>query len=78
MKLWKDGLIGGIIMIILYLVLNLALTLSGNPQYQSMVDIRFYKNIPTMIILFIIGVIVGLIIGFITSKIKKKNNKREW
>ncbi len=67
MNLWIKGLVGGIIVLVLYLLLNLIFVLSGNSNYQSMVDIKFYKNIPTMMGLFAIGIIVGLIISLATG-----------
>ena len=72
MKSWITGAIAGAA---LYIIINLAFLLSGNPQYQSMVNRDILKNIIPFITWTLIGLAAGFLIGWIIGKIKSRNSE---
>ena len=77
MKTWiKGGLIGGIILLVLFLIWNLiSLFILGHIQPGETISNFYSGSSQELLGAIVIGFVIGAIVGMITSKSKGKKKK---
>ena len=71
MENWIKGAITGAA---LYILINLAFLLSGNSQYQQLVQRDIIKNVIPFLLWILVFSLAGLVIGWVINKIKSRNS----